>query len=132
VKITADTNLLIRAIVEDDAREARLARDELANAERIVLTLPALCELVWVLSSLYRTPRSAIAAAVRSLVDADNAIADLPAIEAGLAHLEGGGDFADGVIAHDGRRLGGEQFVSFDRTAVRLVQAQGEPAQRLV
>ncbi len=39
--------------------------------------------------------------------------------------LEAGGDFADGVIAFEGRRLGGEIFASFDRTAVGLVTAQG-------
>jgi len=37
-----------------------------------------------------------------------------PAAEAGLALLEAGGDFADGVIAHEGRWLGAEAFVSFD------------------
>jgi predicted nucleic-acid-binding protein len=39
--------------------------------------------------------------------------------------LAAGGDFADGVIAFDGRRLGGEIFVSFDRKVVDLVASQG-------
>lgn len=39
--------------------------------------------------------------------------------------LAAGGDFADGVIAFEGRRLGGEVFASFDCEAVELVAAQG-------
>jgi predicted nucleic-acid-binding protein len=54
-----------------------------------------------------------------------------PAVEAGLAMLEAGGDFADGVIAHEGAWLGGESFVSFDKQAVELVIRQGQPARLL-
>jgi predicted nucleic-acid-binding protein len=48
-----------------------------------------------------------------------------------LDQLEAGGDFADGVIAYAGRWLGGDEFVSFDRAAVRLQIAQGWPARNL-
>jgi len=50
---------------------------------------------------------------------------DRPAVDAGIAVLEAGGDFADGVIAFEGRRLGGVVFTSFDRTAVELIAATG-------
>jgi predicted nucleic-acid-binding protein len=39
--------------------------------------------------------------------------------------LAAGGDFADGVIAFDGRRLGGDVFTSFDKKALELVAASG-------
>lgn len=45
--------------------------------------------------------------------------------------LEAGGDFADGAIAYEGRWLGGETFVSFDRKAVSLLMAQGQSARLL-
>jgi len=45
--------------------------------------------------------------------------------------LDAGGDFADGAIAYEGRWLGGDIFVSFDRKAVRLMEAQGDSAQLL-
>jgi len=45
--------------------------------------------------------------------------------------LNAGGDFADGVIAYKGSWLGAETFVSFDRKAVKLVEAQGEAARLL-
>jgi hypothetical protein len=50
---------------------------------------------------------------------------DRAAAEAGLTMLAAGGDFADGVIAFEGRRLGGDIFASFDRGAVDPVAAQG-------
>jgi predicted nucleic-acid-binding protein len=53
-------------------------------------------------------------------------------VEAGLAQLEAGGDFADGVIAHQGQWLGGDVFVSFDRQAVGLLRGQGVATQLLV
>lgn len=49
-----------------------------------------------------------------------------------LALLETGGDFADGVMAHEGRWLGGETFVSFDKHAVALLTERGEAARALV
>ena len=52
-------------------------------------------------------------------------------MEAGLAVLEAGGDFADGVIAHQGQWLGGDTFVSFDRQAVTLLSEQGLATQLL-
>lgn len=54
-----------------------------------------------------------------------------PAVEAGLEMLEAGGDFADGVIAHEGAWLGGETVVSFDKQAVELLVRQGQPARLL-
>ena len=45
--------------------------------------------------------------------------------------LDAGGDFADGVIAYEGSWLGAETFVSFDRRAVKLLEAQGKSAQLL-
>lgn len=60
-----------------------------------------------------------------------NIAVNRPAVEAGLIVLEAGGDFADGVIAYDGRWLGGETFVSFDKKAVRLLTAQGQAARLL-
>jgi predicted nucleic-acid-binding protein len=56
---------------------------------------------------------------------------DRPAVEAGLAVLDAGADFADGVIAYEGRWLGGETFVSFDKKAVAVIAKQGMQARLL-
>jgi predicted nucleic-acid-binding protein len=131
MKITPDTNVLVRAMTGDDARQARIAQTELARADIVALTLPALCELAWVLARGYKTPAAAMAEGVRRLINATNVAVNRPAVEAGLAMLEAGGDFADGAIAFEGGRLGGDVFVSFDKQAVRLLQARGEAARLL-
>jgi predicted nucleic-acid-binding protein len=131
VKLTADTNILVRAIVGDDARQSTAAQSELANAETVAVTLPALCELVWVLTRGYQVPSRAIAEAIRRLINGANVVVNRPAVEFGLALLDAGGDFADGAIAFEGRWLGADAFVSFDRAAVRLVAARGVDARLL-
>lgn len=131
MRITADTNVLVRAITGDDPRQSRLAQEALAGAELVALPIPVLCELVWVLSRGYDIAAADIAAALRRLIDSATAAANRPAVEAGLAALTAGGDFADGAIAFEGRALGAERFVSFDRKAVRLLATQGVAAQLL-
>jgi predicted nucleic-acid-binding protein len=128
MKITADTNILVRAITEDDRRQGRIAQEQLAEAVVVALAIPALCEFAWVLTQSYRIPSAEVAATIRRLIDGANVAVNRPAAEAGLAVLEAGGDFADGVIAYEGRWLGADTFVSFDRKAVRLIEAQGEAA----
>ena len=122
MRLTADTNVLVRAIVGDDPHQSQAAKNALLHADLVALTLPTLCELVWVLSRGYRIPSGVIAGTLRRLIEAQNVSVNRPAVEAGLALLEAGGDFADGVIAYEGEQLGGETFVSFDRKAVGLVR----------
>jgi predicted nucleic-acid-binding protein len=128
VKITADTNVLVRAIVGDDKLQSAAAQEALANAEAIALTVPALCELVWILSRGHKIPGPEIAQTIRSLLNAANIEVNRPAAEAGLESLEAGGDFAGGVIAFEGKWLGGDVFVSFDKKAVALLEKQGMSA----
>lgn len=125
MKITADTNVLIRAVLEDDPKQSAIARSVLAEAEAIHLPLPVLCEFAWVLrQGRHLTPRD-VAAEIRVLMQASTVVADRLAVEAGLAVAEAGGDFADGVIAYEGRNMGSDAFVSFDKKAVRLLSDAG-------
>lgn len=125
MKITPDTNLLVRVVMRDDEAQARKALELLSAAELVVLSLPCLCEFVWVLDSVYGLPRGAIASSIRTLMMRANASGDEPAVSAGLRLLDAGGDFADGVIAASGAAMGGRTFVSFDRKAVARLQAIG-------
>jgi len=67
---------------------------------------------------------------LNALLQADNVVFDRSAAEAGRAFLLAGGNFADGLVAHEGRRLGGEVFVTFDRKAAKIATSQGVKAQR--
>jgi predicted nucleic-acid-binding protein len=130
MKITADTNILVRALTEDHVEQSKTAMLALDKAEIVALAIPTLCELVWVLQS-YKIKTADIAAAIRRLLNGVNVAVNRTAAEAGLALLEAGGDFADGAIAYEGKWLGADTFVSFDKKAVRLVKAQGGSAQLL-
>jgi predicted nucleic-acid-binding protein len=131
VNITADANLLARAAIGDDDVQTARAEAELAAADLVAVTLPALCELVWVMSHGYKLSSRRITESIRGLIDTTNVVLNIPATEAGLALMEKGGDFADGVIAYEGSLLGGHVFVSFDKRAVRLISARGGQAKLL-
>jgi predicted nucleic-acid-binding protein len=92
----------------------------------IALPLTTLCELVWVLQQGYKKPAGSIAQSLRALLASDKVETNRASAEAGLRMLLSGGDFADGVIAHEGRHLGGTRFVTFDRKAAMLVHSFGD------
>lgn len=131
MRITADTNLLLRVAVGDDPQQSGAASASLRAAELIAVPTLALCEFVWVLRRTYEFEASEIISAVRELLNIASVRVDRASVEAGLAALEAGGDFADACIAFEGRRMGGTIFTSFDRKAVALVKAAGGEAHLL-
>jgi predicted nucleic-acid-binding protein len=131
MRITVDTNILIRAAVADDKKQAQAAARLLKEAELVAVTLPCLCEFVWVLRRVYEFGQEHISSALEALLNADNVAVNRPAVDAGLAVLKAGGDFADGLIAYEGTWLGGETFVSFDKRAASLISHQGKQARLL-
>jgi predicted nucleic-acid-binding protein len=125
VKITLDTNILVRAVMQDDPSQAEIASRLLRDADLIAVPTSCLCEFVWVLGRTYKLERSFITSALHRLLGSPTVRTNLAAAEAGLELYKQGGDFADGVIAYEGRQTGGNEFVSFDRNAVRLLKGQG-------
>jgi len=131
MKITADTNVLIRAAVQDEPHQARQAAKILQEAELVAVPIPVLCEFVWVLRRGYKKSVSDVSDAIHKLLKSANVVMNRPAIEAGLTALNAGGDFADGVIAYEGDWLGAEEFVSFDSKAVSILKSHGTRARLL-
>jgi predicted nucleic-acid-binding protein len=118
-------------MVRDNLEQAETAFRLLTEAEAVVIPLPALCEFAWVLRSVYRFTSSDLAYAIREVLSVASVVTNRAAAEFGLFMLESGGDFADGVIAFEGKWLGGETFVSFDRNAVSLLSESGQSARLL-
>ena len=118
MRVTVDTNVLVRLVMADDEAQSRRAARLFASAEVVAVGAQSLVELARTLRGLYGLTSTDVAIALRTLLETEKVIADRAAVEAGLATLEAGGDFADGVIALEGARLGGEDFVSFDEEAV--------------
>lgn len=131
MKVTVDTNVLVRAVVRDDVAQANKAARVLREAQLIAVSLPCLCEFVWVLMRVYGFQAADVAGAIRALLAAENVQANRPAVELGLAMLEAGGDFADGIMAFEGAWLGANTFVSFDTQAVALLKAQNQACELL-
>ena len=131
MKITADTNILLRAALFDDSRQSPKAKQLLEESELVVVSRHALCEFAWVLLRKYKLPKAEVVMAMSNLLNAENVIADDAAVDAGFRVMETGADFADGVIAYEGHWLGGGTFVSFDKKAVAAVEKQGHKAKLL-
>lgn len=125
MKIVADTNLLVRLAVDDDPVQQRAAAKVVKEAEAVIVGILALSELVWVLRSRYRFSKVEILQTIEKLCEIQNVFVDRLAVDAGLAAMRQGTDFADGVIAHEGEMAGGDEFVSFDRKAVAAMEKLG-------
>ena len=72
MKIAVDTNVLVRAVVRDDLAQASLAIAVLTDAALIAVSLPCLCEFVWVLLRLYGFQQTDAASAIRALLATAN------------------------------------------------------------
>ena len=124
MKVTLDTNVLVRLATQDDAEQTALALQALQKTSLMAVPTTALCEMVWVLLRGYHYTPAQVAHAVRTLLQVSQVVCNIPAVLAGLALLESGGDFADGVIAFEGELLGGQAFVTFDQQAAKLLKNQ--------
>jgi len=124
VSIIADTNVIVRAIMLDPPAEGRKAMD-LLRSDQVVVPTVVFCEMVWVLRRVYKLSRLDVMQAFRAILGVGAITFDRLAVEAGLSMMEAGGDFADGVIAFEGRRLGGSVFATFDRKAAGLIGKSG-------
>lgn len=128
MKITVDTNVLVRALMQDDPEQARAAAVALEQATLIAVPSAVLCELVWVLRRVYRFSPADCCSAIETLIRSHSVEVDRQAVELGLRLLAAGGDFADGVIASSGSSLRADHFVTFDQQAALLLQDCGQNA----
>ena len=128
MRVTLDTNILVRAVTSDDPEQAAVARKLLDCATLAIIPIPTLCEFSWVLSRGFKIPPAQIADVISQIIDSETILTDIPTVEAGLAMLRQGGDFADGAIAAQGRAAGSAVFASFDQKAVALWRKQGGQA----
>jgi predicted nucleic-acid-binding protein len=124
VKLTLDTNVLVRLATQDNPQQAAAALKVLQTASLIAVPSTALCEMVWVLIRGYRYTPEQVAHAIRILLQVSQVVCNTPAVLAGLALLQSGGDFADGVIAFEGELMGGQEFLTFDKAAAKLLKQQ--------
>ena len=122
--IALDTNVVVRLLTGDDARQSRKVVRLLAENETWVAK-SALLETEWVLRRAYELSPEVIGEAFRKLLGLPTlAVEDEPVVAAALEAHASGVDFADALhVASSGDA---EAFVTFDRRLVRAAKrAQG-------
>lgn len=120
MRVAADTNVIVRYLTGDDALQAEQAMAALEAADAVYLDIVVLCEVVWVLRRAYGLSLGEISGALTDLLESEKIEVDRRAAEAGLAMLEAGGDFADGVILHETDVARCDALITFDRRLARM------------
>jgi predicted nucleic-acid-binding protein len=123
--ITVDTNVLVRFLVEDDARQsgaaAALVERAVQSEDALYVSGIVLCETVWVLTVSYRVPRLDVVKALQDLLRAKHLTFDYPdrLARAVDAFATGRGDFADYLVREEGFAAGCSSVATFDRDLLR-------------
>jgi predicted nucleic-acid-binding protein len=124
--IGLDTNVLVRFLVRDDARQferaRRLIQREAERGEPVLISLLVLLEAEWVLRSRYQLSKGEIADAVSALLDAAEVRFESEPIVEEALHVwrDSAAEFADCLIGAHHRSLGCDATASFDARAARL------------
>ncbi|KAG0292327.1 hypothetical protein BGZ96_004320, partial [Linnemannia gamsii] len=89
-----------------DELQNEAAANVFKAADEIIIPTHVLCELVWVLTSLYKLTTEKIQSVVKMMLDSDPKLnIKEDEVEAGLKMMQRGGDFADGVNAYTGKAM---------------------------
>jgi predicted nucleic-acid-binding protein len=122
--LAVDTNILVRFLANDDARQSALVRN-LFLTEKIWIAKTVLLETDWVLRKVYGLDESAIRFALsRVLALPGVKVEDVAAVSKALLLGDHGIDFADAL--HLSSRPSGAGFVTFDRPLLRKAKRAGE------
>ncbi|WP_428506793.1 PIN domain-containing protein [Roseateles sp.] len=122
--IGLDTNVLVRYIMQDDAKQAakatKLIEGLTADAPGFV-PLVSVVELVWVLSSCFDLTREQIAQMLEVLLRSKQLVIDQAehVVRALRAFSAGNADFADCLIERTAAAAGCAQTMTFDVAAAK-------------
>lgn len=124
--IGIDTNILLRATLNDDPRQSPSAQallQSLGEQRKGFVNLPVMMEFFWVLRARYRLPHERLASIMRNLLEVEHLEFEaLETIGKAIVIYEGrNGDFPDAVIAMRNQELGADITFTFDRDAARAI-----------
>jgi predicted nucleic-acid-binding protein len=123
VMIAIDTNIIVRLIVNDDAKQVGEAR-RLMQRNAILVTSTVVLETEWVLRSVYNLQPQQILAGLTRLFGLENVQAENPAAMAkAMSGYAQGMDFADAMHLSQASHAAG--FASFDKTLKRSAKRVG-------
>ena len=124
--IGIDTNVLLRAMLADDAGQVETVRRFLSARSAVspaFVSLLVVSETSWVLRRVYRMPNTAIVGAFLELLSSPEFAFEEEAFLTTLfqAFPAGQSDISDHIIAFLSKRAGCRATMTFDRTAARAV-----------
>jgi predicted nucleic-acid-binding protein len=121
--IAVDTNIVIRFLMDDDARQSKQAVD-IFRRETVFIAKSVLLEAEWVLRRGYRERPAKVADALAGLVGLPNITCeDEVEIRQALAWHQSGIDFADAL--HLAASPQAAEFVTFDSDMVKVGKRLG-------
>lgn len=123
--IALDTNVIVRALVQDNPEQAARAQALLAHTGGIFIAHTVLLEVEWVLRAAYRLPRQRIHTALLGLCGMPGVNVETPQVVAqALADFALGLDFADALHLAS-CAIADEPFCTFDQALVSGASALG-------
>ncbi|SFP92963.1 type II toxin-antitoxin system VapC family toxin [Sphingomonas rubra] len=115
--IGADTNIVLRLVLDDDDRQVDAARRIMAE-KRLVVPTTVMLEVGWVLASRYQMPRALLADTLETLMALDGLeIARTDLVGWAIDRFREGADWADMIHLVASSKFDG--FLTFDKRLVR-------------
>jgi predicted nucleic-acid-binding protein len=124
--IALDTNILVRFLVRDDEKQARLVyvrfKDAELKMERLFVPLLVVLETLWVLESAYRLTRNEIIESFEALMQMPILVfeSDVVLQNALTDGKKGGLDLSDLLIARSSQAKGCDSVLTFDKKVSRI------------
>ena len=116
-----DTNVLVRYITGDDKTQLEKATRLIESDEPKLVNPIVLVELSWVLNSVYKLPRDAIAKTLKEIGRCGYLFYKRPTpVNAAIECYIDGYDLADALILHVNAEDGAAVTYTFDKKAGRL------------
>jgi predicted nucleic-acid-binding protein len=119
--VTADTNILVRLMTGDDARQTELAERFIEQGAWV--SILALAEAVWVLRTVYRRNAASVVKAVEMMLASKDVVledSDVVAAALELFRSRPSLRFSDCLMLHLARKAGHLPLGTFDRALGRV------------
>jgi predicted nucleic-acid-binding protein len=122
---TIDTNILVRALVDQGDDQSRVAAEVFAS-ETLHIPVTVMLETEWVLRSNFQIDRSTVCDLLGSIMSLPNVVVDQrPIVGAAIAAHAEGFDFADAL--HLNSSTESESFLTFDKKLLKAAAKFGAP-----
>lgn len=126
--IALDTNVLVRALVQDDAAQTPFAQGLVAHAEGVFVARTVLLELEWVLRSAYRQTPATIHESLLRLLRLPHVVTEQAhQVAQALEDFARGMDFAD-ALHLAAAESAGAGLHTFDAGFAKSAKRLGRPA----